>query len=77
MKLNASRLESYRSVRDEIQSFTQANRNWNASGSQEPTPMELDALQKGRKGGKDKGKGKDGKGKGKGKDQKGKNNNNN
>eukprot|EP00969_Alexandrium_andersonii_P355208 15443871-Alexandrium_andersonii.AAC.1 len=49
MKLNASRLESYRSVRDEVQSFVQANRNWNATGSQEPSPMELDALQKGRK----------------------------
>ena len=64
--VHASRLTSYALVRDEVRQILVTR----AALSQQPVPMEVDAIYKGKgKGkdkGKDKGKGKGNKGKGKG-----------
>ena len=62
--LNATRLQGYEALKNEWKAMHQAYRKWGIADGNDTTPMEVDALMKGK--GKSKGKGK---GKEKGKDK--------
>ena len=66
--LNATRLQGYEALKCEWKAMHQAYRQWGTGDGNDTTPMEVDALMKGK--GKNKGKGKgEEKGKDKGKEK--------
>ena len=66
--LNATRLQGYEALKSEWKAMHQAYRQWGTGDGNDTTPMEVDALMKGK--GKNKGKGKgEEKGKDKGKEK--------
>ena len=70
--LNATRLQGYDALNSEWKAMHQAYRQWGIADGNDTTPMEVDALMKGKGGNKGKGKGKEkgnDKGKGKSKDK--------
>ena len=66
--LNATRLQGYDALKSEWKAMHQAYRQWSIADGNDTTPMEVDALMKGKGGNKGKGKGKE-KGKDKGKEK--------
>ena len=66
--LNATRLQGYDALKSEWKAMHQAYRQWSMADGNDTTPMEVDALMKGKGKNKGKGKGKE-KGKDKGKEK--------
>ena len=66
--LNATRLQGYETLKSEWKAMHQAYRQWGIADGNDTTPMEVDALMKGKGKNKSKGKGKE-KGKDKGKEK--------
>ena len=66
--LNATRLQGYEALKSEWKAMHQAYRQWSIADGNDTTPMEVDALMKGKGKNKGKGKGKE-KGKDKGKEK--------